>query len=425
MKAPGSLTNDASAVQRGGLVLHAPKRQWGLLWIVLFLGAAYLLTNALALPFRVIADGSEYLQMAQHLLSQHSFTYDGVNPVVGKPPGFPFLIAVYLKCFGSLHGFQFVLLLLMLGCFLLLAAATGRLLGLKWAVGLLGFLVAMFPLNYLVGNLLSEPAFLFLSSIGMLALINATESENRWNLVIAGSAFGLATYFRTITLFWPFALVLLAGVFCRDRWRRFLPVLMIHLILVAPWIYRNWSQFKSVVPMVANWAPLYYLTEGELWKTYFYEGSAVVRDLPEHKAILGGEFEFNWKPGERFKAKALQNIAREPLGYLGRCVRQSLFAWTYLPGTKQMYGESPSVFLLGRFAMFVFYSLGVLGLLSLWKTRKEIVVILVGYTLYTAVVLFPVCTESRYLIPAYMWLLPLPFAGVRLLIGKWHRGTGR
>jgi len=420
-----SMTTGAFPFKQGGLEFHVPRRQRTWLWIVLVLGTAYLVINTLALPFRVVADGSEYLQMAQNLLSRHSFTYDGVNPVVGKPPGFPFLIAVYLKCFGSIQGFEFFLLLFMLGSFLLLTAAARQLLGPQWAVGHLALLVSIVPLSHLAGNLWSEPPFLFLNSIGMLALINATESGNRWNWVIAGSAFGLATYFRSITLFWPFAIVLLAGVFCRNCWRRFLPVLMVHMILVAPWIYRNWSQFKSVVPMVANWAPLYYLTEGEMWKIYFYEGSGVVRSLPEHDAILGGEFQFNWNPNERFKAMAMQNIARQPLGYVGRCVRQSLFAWTYLPGTKQMYRESPTVFFLGRIIMLVFYALAVLGFLSMWKTEKAIAVILVGYALYTAVVLFPVCTESRYLVSAYMWLLPLPFAGARLLIGRLHSRAGQ
>ena len=44
----------------------------------------------------VSADGAEYLRFAQNILSKGFFTFDGVNPVVGKPPGFSFLIAVYL-----------------------------------------------------------------------------------------------------------------------------------------------------------------------------------------------------------------------------------------------------------------------------------------------------------------------------------------
>jgi len=394
------------------------------LWIVLLLGAAYLIIGMLTLPFQVIADGSEYLHMAQNLLGQHSFTYDGTNPVVGKPPGFPFLIAIYLKCFGSIQGFRFVLLLLLLGSFLVLMASAKRLVGSKWAIGLLAFLVSMFPLRYLVENLWSEPAFLFLSSIGMFALVKTSESRNRVAPIIAGVAFGAATYFRPITLFWPLAIVLLAGLFCRNCWRQFLPVLVMHLILVAPWIYRNWSEFRTFVPMVANWAPLYYLTEGEMWKVYFYEGSGVVREMPEHLAILDGEFQFNWNPNKRFKEMALRNIAQHPFEYFGRCVRQSLFAWTYLPGTKQLYRENPGVFLMGRIVMLSFCALTFAGLLVLWRTRRQIVIFLVGYALYTGVMLFPVCTESRYLVPAYMWLLPLTFAGV-IFLGEQIRARAK
>ena len=400
-----------------GLRLHPIRMLPAGWWIVLALGAAYFTVTSLALPFRIVADGSEYLVMAQNLLTRHSFTYDGVNPVVGKTPGFPFLIALYLKFVGSIHGFRSILLLLMLGFFVFLMAFAKRIVGSNWGIGLFAFLVSLFPLSYLLENLLSEPAFLFLSAAGMIALLKTGETRDRLPPVVAGVAFAAATYFRPITLFWPVGVILLAVLFCRNIWRRFIPVLVVHLILIAPWIYRNWSEFKSVVPMVANWAPLYYMTEGEMWKVYFYEGSGVVRDMPEHLAILEGEFQFNWNPSKRFKDMALENIAENPSEYLKRCVRQSLFAWTYLPGTKDYYRSRSAIFLVGRGVMLLFYALTFFGAVTIWRKDRLVVILLVGYALYTGAMLFPVCTESRYLVPAYLWLLPLTLAGV-IMLGK-------
>jgi hypothetical protein len=380
-------------------------------WLALSIGLVYLIVGGLFVHLTVTADGSEYLQMGRNLLEHHSFSYDGVNPVVGKPPGLPFLVAVYLALFGDIHGFQFVLLLLMLGSFLILSSSSRRLLGDGWATVLLLFLVCLFPLNYLVENVLSEPGFLFLSSIGIYLLLRGIDGKHHWSAVAAGGAFAAATYFRPITLFWPLVLILFACLFFREQLRRLLVVLVVHII-VTPWMVRNWLEFKAVVPMVTNWAPLYYMTDEEVWRINFFQGSVYTRDMEWHREILDGQFQFNWKPGQRFKELAISNIKSHPGEYLSRCFRQALFVWTYLPGTKPWHQTQPMLFWIGRAAMAAFYWLTVMGAAALWKTRRKTVVILLGFALYTAVLVFPVSTESRYLVPAYLWLLPLTFNGI-------------
>lgn len=224
---------------------------------------------------------------------------------------------------------------------------------------------------------------------------------------------------RPITLFLPF-FILAFALALRSRWRRYAIVLAAaHVLVVAPWIVRNAVLFDRAIPMVANWGPLYYITDEALWKIYFYKGTQVIRASEEYREMTLDEFQFNWRPAERFRRAALDNIIADPGGYLRRCVRQAIFAWTYLPGTKGLHSTAPGWFWFGRGLMILFYTSVVLGIRTLWNSNKTEISMVVGHSVYTAAVLFPVCTESRYLLPAYMLLLPLAVVGlhraVRLL----------
>ena len=362
--------------------------------------------------FVVEADGTEYLQIAQNLLDQGTFTYDGVNPVVGKPPGFPFLIAAYMWLTGSLLGFHWLQLILMYVAFVFVAATTARWIGWTRAQLVLVLLVSTWPLHVLTHHLFAEAPFLALTSAGLYLLVRAASLKWLKYGVLAGLAFGISVYFRPINLFWPILLLLSISIWQRRNMRLAITVCVVHFLVVSPWICRNWLQFGRLVPMVANWGPLYYMTEPDLWEIYFFQGSGVIRASEPYRDMAGGEFQFNWRPSERFRRAALDNIRRDPLGYAGRCVRQSLFAWTYVPGTKEARAEAPAWFLLGRAGMLVFYLITTIGAVGLLRLQRPFAGLPAAYAGYTALILFPVCTESRYLIPAYMWLSPYTMAGI-------------
>ena len=74
--------------------------------------------------------------------------------------------------------------------------------------------------------------------------------------------------------------------------------------------------------------------------------------------------------------------------------------------------------------MITFYVLVIAGVRRIRKEHSVAVIILIGYALYTALVLFPVRTESRYLIASYLWLLPLALVGVRTITAYAHRTVG-
>lgn len=395
---------------------RSPKNRTGILLVlVVSLLAIHLVAGLATRNFVVRTDGSEYYIMAQHLLDSGHFTYDGQHPVVGKPPGFPAFIAGYLSLVGSLSGFAFVQLLMLFGAYLFTGAIAARFVGRSWALAVLGFLVCVDPLRDLAFNLHTEPLFLLLTMSGLWLILRTHDTGGWQRAILAGAIFGLSSYVRPINLFWP--LLLFCAVWIVDRRRRPLAlwILAAHMVVVTPWIVRNAVQFGRMVPMVANWGPLYYATDEELWQIYFFDGSGVIRQSEDYQEITRGEFQFNWGPNVRFREMGLANIRSDPAGYLRRCSRQLLFAWTYVPGTKALRLTAPRLFFTGRVIMLLFWIVSGVGAWTVLRSQRPASRVLIGYAVYTALILFPVTTESRYLIPAYLAVLPLTFMGLQRL----------
>jgi len=386
-----------------------PRRNQALLLCVLL--SVHLILG-LSHPFTIAADGLEYVVMAQNLAEQGMLTYDGIHPVAGKPPGMPFLISVWLSLVGSLSGFQVFQSLLLFIAYVAVAAIARDLCGPLMSVAVLLTLVLLWPLHTLSAQPISEPAFLMLSSVGLLLMVRALREGAGRYAVLSGVMFGAATYLRPITVFFPIALLAGSFIIWKSRWRTVLVVALVHVGTIAPWTIRNAAEFGQFVPMVANYGPLYYMSDEELWRIYFFQGTHIIRGSDEYQSLTGGEFQFNWSPSMAFLEGALANIKRDPEGYLGRCVRQAVFAWSYLPGTKVHYAGAPLPFALGRGVMVLFYATVLAGAWRLWTIRRDDLFVLAGYWIYTAAVLFPVCTESRYLVPVYIALVALAASGI-------------
>ena len=187
----------------------------------------------------VSADGAEYLRFAQNILSKGFFTFDGVNPVVGKPPGFSFLIAVYLWLVGSLGGFHWLQLIFMFTAFVFVSAAMAEWKGWTWGLALLTVLVFALPLHMLTSNLLAEASFFALTSAGLYLVVRYARTRRTWSVVLAGIMFGVSTYFRPINLFWPFAFIAFSLLWNRRYFRTAVVICAVHVLIVSPWIVRN------------------------------------------------------------------------------------------------------------------------------------------------------------------------------------------
>lgn len=368
--------------------------------------------------FVVEGDGPEYLRMAEHMSEGRGFSYDGMNPVVGKPPGISAVVALYLKTFGSLKGFHFLQLLFLFGGYFAISYMVVRSCGKLAGLLTLAFGVAMVPLRDLSSNIMAEPLFMFLFGSGMCTLIIAIRNRSVAVGIAAGALFATATYMRPISLFWPIALLIAIWFTDRQLLRIGMAILAAHILVVAPWVIRNAVTFDRFVPMVANWGPMYGMTNESLWNRYTVEGWAGGFQDSKFSKLIGSDFPYNWAPQERLREATLDGIRSDPLGWTWRCLKQSSYAWTYVPGTKQWAWQQPLLFWIGRLGMLLFYFLSVIGALSLWRRDNILVIVIMAHTAYTAIFLFPVTVESRYLIPAYMYLMPLSVLGVMRIMRR-------
>jgi hypothetical protein len=362
--------------------------------------------------FTITGDGPEYLRMAENLLDGKGFSYDGTNPVIGKPPGFSFLVAAYLTLFGTLTGFHFFQLLLLFLGYISIAKVAGNSFGHTAGLLVLTLLVAVDPIRDLAANLMSEPAFLALLGSGMLALYVSLKRNSIYHGIAAGALFGLATYVRPISLFWPIIAAPIFWLVNRRCGRIAVAFVIAHLLIVGPWIVRNFVHFDRVVPMVANWGPMYGMTDNAIWTTHATQGWVGGFQNERFASLIGSDFAYNWAPQERLREATLSGIRADVTGWIRRCLTQSIRAWTYVPGTKRWEWQRPALYWLGRGAMMAFFLACLLGFVFYWKRDPVLNTILVGQALYTGLMLFPVTVESRYLIPVYFCLMPLAVTGV-------------
>ncbi|MEW5874314.1 MAG: hypothetical protein AB1752_03935, partial [Candidatus Zixiibacteriota bacterium] len=294
-----------------------------------------------------------------------------------------------------------------------MTALIGRELG-GPAVGLLtlGILCLLWPLDDLAAQPISEPAFLAFAAAGVWASIRALERDSRMLAVTAGAAFAAATYMRPITLLFPIFLTAGMLVFRRRAWRMALTLAVIHTLLVLPWIARNHSVCGKIVPMVANWGPAFFLTSEESWQTYYFEGSGKSRESTEFLAITGNESEFNCGPAERIRQETLKRIAAAPGAYLWRGVRQTAYAWSYLPGFRSARNPRSPEFWFVRIPMLAFYLAFGYGAFRLFRRRPMAPLVIAAFVVFTAIIHLPVCIQARYLVPAYIVMLPLAIIGI-------------
>jgi 4-amino-4-deoxy-L-arabinose transferase-like glycosyltransferase len=202
------------------------------------------------------SDASQYQTLATNLV--HGLGYAQrypqlkVHPTAFRPPLYPMLLALFYWVFGPSAGLgRGVNVALGVGVVALTFFTVERHLGRRAAVGA-SVAVAVMP--NLVANdtfTLDEPLALIL----VLVLVNVL-LRRKW--AVAGAVTGLLVLTRPSAQY--LVIVLAVWVLLRGSWRRALLYVASALVVVSPWLVRNWVQLGS--PVVAtsngfNWAAIY------------------------------------------------------------------------------------------------------------------------------------------------------------------------
>lgn len=200
------------------------------------------------------SDAAQYHQLAASLVHGHGYaeTYPqlAMHETAFRPPLYPLLLAFFYWIFGVSAGLgRAVNVCLGIGVVALTFTTVQRHVSHRAAIGA-SLAVAVMP--NLVANdtfTLDEPLALIL----ILLLLNLLLSK-RW--LWSGAVTGLLVLTRPSAQY----LVLVVWVIAKANWKRALAFGLAALVVISPWLIRNWVQLGS--PVIAtsngfNWAATY------------------------------------------------------------------------------------------------------------------------------------------------------------------------
>ena len=172
-----------------------------------FLRWEYVNNTKIIEPLR--ADAYAYTMVAKNLAFDHVFTskpdHHGKPSHDGRPPGYPFFLALIFFLTGSLQAFYYSTLLVQ--CFIgastvvLVYILAGFLLPRPWAF-LAALLTALSPhMIAMSAYILSESLFTFLLLLAVVLIVWACKKVSAWRFLLAGGVLGLAFVRPTLAIF--------------------------------------------------------------------------------------------------------------------------------------------------------------------------------------------------------------------------------
>ena len=213
---------------------------------LLAIAAAVRITAAMLLQLPVCSDAFDYSAIAQSLATGSGFSLSGV-PTAFRTPGYPFFLAALYATFG----FSPIPVLLVqalidtLSCFLVFLIGR-KLFSLRVALFALCFMSVMPGIVLYVPQLMTETLSLFLGLLFTWHMVSGPEVPSRSRNVVGGIIIGIGVLVRPTLLVLPIAVA--AARFWNGWTKRraldsLFTSLVISLIVVAPWVARNYSEF--------------------------------------------------------------------------------------------------------------------------------------------------------------------------------------
>ena len=229
-------------------------RNFLLISFLLFVGIRLVLIFVVAAD--PISDAAWYWNRATTLAVQGTYSERGI-PTAFWPVGYPAFLGLLFKVTGaSLLAAKFANLALAAMSFWLLYLFVRCTFHDELAARGAVFLLAIYPNNAAyVPLLLTETLYTFLLLAATLCLVS---QRNRWNVVLGGAVFGLATLVKTQTIL---LIPILAFLAFLDHWSiqnvaraivRSGAVVFVAVVVVTPWTLRNLAVFGAPIFVSTN-----------------------------------------------------------------------------------------------------------------------------------------------------------------------------
>src|SRR5450432_524609 len=204
-----------------------------------------------------ISDSAGYTLLAHNMTQSGSFslsTDSPLTPDIDRTPGYPVFLSILYIVAGNRDSAALIVGV-QLGISLVsiyLLTLIGRLLFDRNIAAMAGLIYALAPAAIaFTGFVMTETLFAALLLLGIYATLKVRGSAAPWSYaILAGLAFGLSVLVRPIGLYFV-PLPMLALVMHYGWQRRALllafTMLMSFAVTLAPWFYRNYLDFHSLI----------------------------------------------------------------------------------------------------------------------------------------------------------------------------------
>ncbi len=358
------------------------------------------------------SDAPVYALLANNLLTQQGFSYAG-QPSAFRPPGYPLLLAGFIRVFGArylliLRWLQFILGLLTIG---ICAAVASRLFHKQAARATLVFGLFLPTLIFSTAQVLTECIAALLTALFLLSLVRQFENAD----VRSAGGMGLAAGLESLIRFNAAALPLVAGwtVFAtrskRSPLLRGAVVLLLPVLIVLPWFVRNELVFHGHVLYSTHTGP------NAVQGVVNTQGRTQLGDTPKLIAAMGwclqdletndpsrlelpSEVELN-----RNALRVLPRLWREEgwhaIPLLGKKVADFWLSTDQVVDTHSLPLDERLLRAAGVLAYWIVLAFAVAGWFHLRRLRPGLASILLVYAIGLTVLHLPLVMNTRLRIP--------------------------
>ena len=381
------------------------------------------------------ADGYDLL--AENLAAGNGYRfYPDTAKTMMREPGYPFILAGLMLLFGnSLVAVKISnMIFAVLTAWLTLGIAR-QLAPEAWSCNSILFLGPPLLFLFNPGTLIAESrggvemVFSLLLAIFLLTIYRAIRSNRALDYAISGLVLGLTTLVRSTPLLFPFFLLLFllysekarVGFFAITR--NFLVMVLSAVVVLSPWIIRNYSLTGKFVPTasvmgVSAQAGQYineHLFDGAPWWLLDREASRERDKVAETLGLPfedgpGGYYQTFYKSTDEIvfskylMGEVVKNYKRSP-ALLVRCLGQNVFNFWIA-------GKTWTATALNAILQLPYLILAVIGAISCFRNMQAravgLLLVFIGY--YVAVHV-AILAQARYSIPL------LPFVSILSTLG--------
>ncbi len=367
---------------------------------ILLVAAAARLVCLLVLHNFVNPTFFEWGDISRKYLAGRGFSYYTVNgvdvPTAYMPPAYSFLIQALFTIFGDRPLAYVTLQLIQAAAGVVLVYLVYRLTLLAWDAdcALVAAAIAAIypPFLYLPSEMHSINFYIALTLAVVYFLFLLLEVGPRFAYAVwAGLLLGVLIYFRAEAFALPFLFGSLLVFKSRRNWHAALVVIVLPLLVLAPWVLRNYRTFGTVVvTTTAGGINLWYGhnsqatgTQREMWPS----GKVVMPDAALQRRFdeLPATSDYELRRSVIYRDEALQFMRTHPMREAELALRKFVYFWTIdwnHPKARHV------AYLLPTLAMVALFWRGVFVNRNLLLGRYLLMTVTLVFTNLTALIFF-------------------------------------